>query len=135
MESNTKMKAIRFSKTLLRDGKALFNIKGNLAGKDVIIFISSAEDANYITLKIANQLVIPESNIIEKLHCFGNKKYDLTNLQLNIGDYTFISHFLVQTLRSDQGDIILGSPWMETLGYFILNTKNKFLTFSYKKKK
>ena len=32
-------------------------------------------------------------------------------------------------------DIILGSPWVQTLGTFILSTKKKFLTFSYKKKK
>ena len=67
MESNTKMKAIRFPETLPRDGKALFNIKGTLAGKDVFIYISPAEDANYITPKIANRLVIRESNITEKL--------------------------------------------------------------------
>ena len=30
---------------------------------------------------------------------------------------------------------MLGSPWMETLGSFIRNTKKKFLTFSHKKKK
>jgi hypothetical protein len=54
---------------------------------------------------------------------------------LNIGDYTFVSPFTVGSLWSDDGDILLGSPWIETLGSFILNTRNKFLTFSYKKKK
>ena len=79
--------------------------------------------------------MIPESNIIEKLDFFDKKKYDIKSLQLNIGDYTFISQFTVKTLLFDNGDIELGSPWMETLGSLILNTKNKFLTFSYKKKK
>jgi hypothetical protein len=37
------------------------------------------------------------------------------------------------SLWRDNGDILLGSPWIETLGSFILNTK-KFLTFSYKNK-
>ena len=37
------------------------------------------------------------------------------------------------TIYLNAVDIILGSPSMETLGTFILNTK-KFLTFSYKKK-
>jgi hypothetical protein len=46
-----------------------------------------------------------------------------------------ISQFFVGSLWSDEGDILLDSPWMETLGSLILNTKNKFLTFSYKKKK
>jgi hypothetical protein len=63
------------------------------------------------------------------------KQYETTYLQLNIGDYTFVSQFTVVSLWSNEVDILLGSPWMETLGSFILNTKNKFLTFSYKKKK
>ena len=63
------------------------------------------------------------------------QKNDIKGLQLNIGDYTFISQFTVKTLLFDNGDIELGSPWMETLGSVILNTKKKFLTFSYKKKK
>jgi hypothetical protein len=32
-------------------------------------------------------------------------------------------------------DIIFGSTWLETLGNFILNMGNFFLTFFYKKKK
>ena len=78
--------------------------------------------------------MILESNIIEKSDCLNKKQYVITDLQLNIGDYTFTLQFSIQTLWNDQGDIILGSPWMETLGPSILNTKN-FLTFSYKKKK
>jgi len=91
-------------------------------GKYVTIATSSVEDKNYIKPQITNQLVILESNIIKKLHCFDNKKYDITSLQLNIGDYTFISQFSVQTLWNNQDDIILGSAWMETQGSFILNT-------------
>jgi hypothetical protein len=79
--------------------------------------------------------LIPESNIIEKLDFWDIKQYDISDLQLNIGDYTFVSQFTVKSLWSNDGDIILGSPWMETLGTFILNMKKKFLTFSYKKKK
>jgi len=88
----------------------LFRIKGSIAVKYITITISPAKDKNYIKPKIANQLVIPESNIIEKLDCYNEKNYDITKLQLNIRDYTFISRYLVQTLWSDQGDIILGSP-------------------------
>ena len=46
----------------------------------------------------------------------------------------FTSQLNVATIYLNEVDIILGSPWMETLGTFILNTKKKFLTFSYKKK-
>lgn len=133
IEPNTEIKAGRFPKTKYNYVSVLFRNKGSIAEKDVTIAISPTKDKNYINPKIENQLVIPK-NIIKKLDCYNNKKYELTNLQLNIRDYTFISQFSVQNLWSDQGDIILGSLWMATLGSFILNTK-KFLTFSYKKKK
>jgi hypothetical protein len=45
----------------------LFRIKGTLVGKDIIISISPTQDKNYVSTKCANQLVIPESNIIETI--------------------------------------------------------------------
>ena len=45
------------------------------------------------------------------------------------------SKFIVSSLWSFDGDIILGLPWTRTLGTFILNAENKFLIFSYRKKK
>jgi hypothetical protein len=53
--------------------------------------------------------LIPESNIIEKINSWNEKEYDISNLQLNIGDYTFVSQFVVRSL-CDDSDIILGSP-------------------------
>ena len=94
MGSNLELKEGRIPKTSRSYASVLFRIKGSIAGKDVTIAISPAEDKNYITPKIANQLVIPESNIIEKLHCL--KKYEIIDLQLNIGDYTCISQFSIQ---------------------------------------
>ena len=62
---------------------------------------------------------------------FEQKKYTTSDLQLKIGDYIFE----VESLYSGDGDIILGSQWMETLGSFILNVNKRFLIFHYKKKK
>ena len=45
------------------------------------------------------------------------------------------SKFIVSSLWSFDGDIILGLPWIKTLGTFILNAEKKFLTFSYKRKR
>lgn len=56
----------------------LFIIKGTLAGKDVTICISPVEDKSYINPKLRNQLVISESNVIEKLDVWDKKQYDIT---------------------------------------------------------
>ena len=132
METNKE----RFPKTFIKCVSTLFKIKGSLVGRDNIISISPTEDSNYISTKCANQLVIPKSTIVEnKIVGTSNKQYDINNLQLSIGDYTFTLQFTVKTLSFDDSDIVLGSPWMETLGSFILNMRNNFLTFYYKKKK
>ena len=51
----------------------LFRIKGTLAGKDITIYIAHAESNNYISIKFANHLVIPESNIGEMIHFWDTK--------------------------------------------------------------
>ena len=45
------------------------------------------------------------------------------------------SKFIVSSLWSFDRDIILGLPWIKTLGTFILNAEKKFLTFSYNQKR
>ena len=79
--------------------------------------------------------MIPESNIGEEIDFWDMKKIEISGLQLNVGDYMAISKFIVSSLWSFDGDIILGLPWIKTLGTFILNSEKKFLTFSYKKKR
>ena len=80
MTSKSELNEGRFLETLPIDAKVLFKIKGTLARKDVTIAISPVEDKNYINPKIANQLVILESNIAEKLHFFDKKKYDIKSI-------------------------------------------------------
>ena len=55
----------RFPETRSTFVRTLFNIKGSLAGRDIIISTSPTEGSNYVSPKCVNQLVIPESNIVE----------------------------------------------------------------------
>ena len=109
----------------------LFQIKGTIRGKHITISIAPIECNNYIS----DELAIPKSNIGERLDFWHNKEYAISNLQLNIGDYTGVSQFIVRSLWSNCSDLILGLPWLETLGTFILNVEKKFLIFPYKMKK
>ena len=95
----------------------------------------SIERKSYISIEFANQLAIPESDIVEKLDPWKKKQYSISNLQLNVGDYADVSQFVVKSVWRGDGDVILGLAWIETLETFTLNAENKFLTFSYKKKK
>ena len=58
--------------------------------------------------------------------------------KLYVDDYKVLTQFsivLVVSLEQHMVDIILGSTWLDTLGTFMFNTREKFLTFPYKKKK
>ena len=79
--------------------------------------------------------MIPESNITEELDFLDKKRTKISGLQLSVGDYMVTSKFIVSSLWSFDSDIILGLPWIKTLGTFILNAEKKFLTFSYKRKR
>ena len=57
----------RFPSTSKIYASVLFRLKGTIRGKDVTIFIAPAENNNYIYAEFANKLMIPESNISERL--------------------------------------------------------------------
>jgi hypothetical protein len=113
----------------------LLKVNGIIQGKNINIAICPSARKNHINIGLANQLMVFESNIIENDMCLSNEKYDIKNLQLSMGDYKFIAQFNVVSIYVDSVDIILGSTWVDTLGTFMFNTRRKFLTFSYKKKK
>jgi len=87
----------------------LFIITGTLAEKDITISIASTEHNNDISVEFSNHLVIPESNIVEGVDFWDKKLYKVSDLQLNSVDYNFVSKFIVRSLWSNDGDIILGS--------------------------
>ena len=98
MASKTKLKKGRFLKNYSMCVDALIEIKGSLAGKEVLISIDFNRKNNYISTECANQLVIPESNITEVNSFNANEKQDnIENLHLSIGEYSFVSQFTVKT--------------------------------------
>ena len=112
----------------------LLKIKGTIRGKYMTISFAPDKHNNYISDEFSNELVIPRTNISGRLDFSNNKQYAITDLQWNIGDYTGVSQFIVKSLWSSNGDLVLGLLWLKTLGTFILNAEKKFMTFPYKKK-
>jgi hypothetical protein len=113
----------------------IFNAPHINLGNNINVVICPNARKKHINVDLANQLMLLESNIIENDMCLSDEKYEIKNLQLSIGGYKFIVQFNVVSMYQDNVDIILGSTWVDTLGTFIFNTRRKFLTFSYKKKK
>jgi hypothetical protein len=125
----------RFPPTYKKYVDSLLKVNGIIQGKNINIAICPNARKNHINVDLANQLMVLEPNIIENDTCLSDEKYEINNLQLSIGDYKFIGQFNVVSMYQDSVDIILGSTWVHILGTFVFNTRRKFFTFSYKKKK
>ena len=82
---------------LKRNVAILFRIKGRLAGKDITIYIAPYESNNYISIEFANNLVIPKSNTSEGLEFWDTKQFEISGLQLNVGDYMVTSKFILSS--------------------------------------
>jgi hypothetical protein len=91
-------------------------LKGSIQGREVHIIINLDYNENYINIELANQLLIPKLNIMEKKDIFQIKE-----LQVTIDEYEYISQFYVTTMYKEDIDIIIGLPWFRNLGTFILN--------------
>jgi hypothetical protein len=78
---------------------------------------------------LANQLLIPELNIIEKEDYFQIKE-----LQVTIDEYEYIYQFYVTTMYKEEIFIVARLLWFKNLGTFILNMEKKSVTFPHKKK-
>ena len=125
----------RFPRTYKKYADLLLEVNGILQGKNINVAICPNVKKNHINVDLANQLMVLKPNIIENDTCLSDEKYEIKKLQLSIGDYKFIGQFNVVSKYQDNVDIILGSTWVDILGTFVFNTRRKFLTFSYKKKK
>jgi len=81
---------------------------------------------------LANRLLILEPSIGERKNMSSQKEYKISDLQVTVDHYEYISHFHVVTMDNRKIDIILGQPWFKDLGKFMLNIEKQVLTFSYK---
>ena len=60
---------------------------------------------------------------------------DQIEVPLQIDDYHFVAQFTITTIDDQLIDIMLGYSWLEALGTFSVNKKEKCITFFHEKKK
>ena len=118
-----------FPKTYSEVAANILKLEGSIQGKCICIAICPTKKENLISDGLENQLLILESSIVEKRYNYDVKQYEIMNLQLTINEYKFTSQLNVSTIYLNEVDIILGSPWMETLGSIILNINKFFNVF------
>jgi hypothetical protein len=87
---------------------------------------------NFINIQLVNRLQIPAKNIQNTQVEGENVKY-FKDLKLSMDKYLLHSYFYAMDM--DGEDIVLGYPWIESVGTININMQKKFLKLWYKKKK
>lgn len=87
---------------------------------------------NYINVNLTHRLKVPTNNICST-QVDGKHVQVFKDLKITIENYVLHSDFQARDL--DKMDIVLGYPWMTSVGTINLNLEKKFLKLWYKKKK
>lgn len=115
------------------DNSDIMKFKGTVDGQEVIIMVDSGASKNFIASGMTDKLDRP----IEPTPRFGVRLGDgrrevfqgkYSNLPITIGSETLCVDCLLFPLGGV--DIILGVPWLASLGDVIANWKSMFLSFT-----
>jgi hypothetical protein len=87
---------------------------------------------NFINVQLVNRLQVPAKNI-QSTQVEGENIQIFKDLKLTMDKYVLHSYFYA--IDMDDVDIVLGYPWIESVGTININVQKKFLKLWYKKNK
>jgi hypothetical protein len=87
---------------------------------------------NFINVQLVNRLQVPIKNI-QSTQVEGENVQIFKDLKITMDKYVLHSDFYAMDM--DEVDIVLGYPWIESVGTININVQKKFLKLWYKKKK
>ena len=130
--SHGKNKDTKRTKGLFSCGKSILQVQGCIHKEKVIISINPSCMHNFINVQLVNRLQVPINNI-QSIDVEGENVQIFKDLKITMDKYVLHSDFYAMDM--DEVDIVLGYPWIESVGTININVKNKFLKLWYKKKK
>ena len=110
----------------------ILQVHGCIHKEKVVVSINPRCKHNFISVNLAKILQVP----IKKIHSTqvgGENVQFFKDLKVTIDKYVFHSNFI--SLYMDVVDVVLGYPWMDSVGTVNLHVQNKFLKLWYKKRK
>jgi hypothetical protein len=130
--SHEKTKDTKSTKGLFSCGKSILQVHGCIHKENVIVSINPSCKQNFINIQLVNGLKIPTKNIQITKVASENVKF-FKYLKLSMDKYVLHSYF--EALDMGVEDIVLGYPWIESMGTININVQKKFLNLWYKKNK
>jgi len=129
---HTKCKDKYNTKGLFSCGKSILQVHGCIHKENVIIYINPSCQQNLINVHLVNRLQVPTKNI-HSTQVVDKHVQIFKDLKITMDKYVLHSNF--HAIDMDDVDIVLGYPWMDSVGTVNINVQNKFLNIWYKKNK
>jgi hypothetical protein len=130
--SHAKKKDKESTKGLFSCGNSILQVHGCIHKEKVIVSINPSCQHNFINVHLAKRLQVPTKHI-QSTQVEGENVQIFKYLKLTMDKYVLHSDF--HAIDMNDVDVILGYPWMESIGTININVQKKFLKLWYKKKK
>lgn len=117
---------------LFPTGISLVQVHGLIQKEKIVVSINPSCKHNFINANLEKKLQVPTKHIEntqvddEDVHVYKD---------LNISMDKYVLHGDYYASEMDNMDVVLGYPWMESVGTININVQKKFLKLWYKKKK
>jgi hypothetical protein len=116
--SHTKSKDKYITKNFFSCGISILQVHGCIHKENVIISINPSCKQNLINIQLVNRLQVPTKNIQRTQVANENVKL-FKDLKLGMDKYALHSYF--EALDMGDEDIVLGYPWIESMGTININ--------------
>jgi hypothetical protein len=116
----------------ISSSKFILQIHGCIHKEKVIISVIPSYMHNFINVQLVNTMQVLLKDI-QSTQVEGENVQIFKDLKFSIDKYVLHSDFYVMNM--DKVDIVLGYPWIESVGTININVQKKFLKLWYKKKK
>jgi hypothetical protein len=120
------------NKSLFSSGKSILHVYGCIHKENVIVSINPSRQQNFMNVQLVNRLQISPKNI-QITRVEGKNIQIFKDLKVSMDKYLLHSYFYVMYM--DEVDIVLGYPWIESVGTININVQKNFLKLWYKNKK
>ena len=130
--SRARKKENETHKGLIATGVSLLQVHGLIQKEKIIVYINPSCKKNHININLTKKLQVPAKQI-ENTQVDDKDVQIYKDLKLSMDKYVFHGDFYASEM--DNIDVVLGYPWMESVGTININVQKKFLKLWYKKKK
>jgi hypothetical protein len=120
------------TKILFSCEKSILEVHGCIHKENIIVSINPSCMHNFINVQLVNRLQVTIKNI-QSTQVEGETVQIFKDLNITMDKYVLHSNFYAMDM--DEVDIVLGYPWIESMGTININVQKKFLKLWYKKKK